>query len=153
MDVHPTKNVSIGIDPYPYYSSRGIPAFDLTIIWRCPDWAVGHSQPRLLTKGGRGGLINAWMLGVYQYWIQLMDSRWPRLTTKNLGSSDLSLRAVATMLLFKHRGHKNQKAMIISARLEFWWCQICLIVLGSAWCQRLWKAWTLVNCFYHLTNM
>ena len=24
------------------YSSRGIPAFDLTIIWRCPDWAVVH---------------------------------------------------------------------------------------------------------------
>ena len=43
MDVHPTKNVSLGIDPYPYNLPTLCPSFTAVFSQNCPSLAsVGH---------------------------------------------------------------------------------------------------------------
>ena len=50
MDVHPTKNVSIGIDPYPYYNS-------MLGIWM-------HSDPRCQRHGAAPAAVARFGAGV-----------------------------------------------------------------------------------------
>jgi len=55
MDVHPTKNVSIGIDPYPYMSLENIP-FKILLIKK-------HIAQARSFRGGDNSLVPEKVVG------------------------------------------------------------------------------------------